>query len=302
MATTVTVEAVRLVEVPKYHERNDRNPKPHDVSTFINYYRDPGDGTPPMPIRISDKTVKNERPTIAQRTIIHDITGEEDKYTLDANGFQFCRRETQLQAADFHDADKVQTDYYPESAQLLKDITGAPRVVVFDHKTRSGPSNWHKLGEGNRQTRGPLLRAHVDQSYDGAELILRKYSPDDADELMKRRYQIINIWRPVKTIYKDPLAVADASSVPDSDLLAAAIVYPSGKKDETWTMLPNAANRWYFKYAQRPDEVLLIKCFDSLERDGLARRVPHSAFEDPEMKDREDRESIETRALLFYKD
>ena len=66
-------------------------------------------------------------------------------------------------------------------------------MFVFDHRTRCGPSNWHSLGKGNAESRGPLLRAHVDQSYDGAEMVLRRWFPDEADELVKRRYQIINV-------------------------------------------------------------------------------------------------------------
>jgi hypothetical protein len=64
---------------------------------------------------------------------------------------------------------------------------------------------------------------------------------------------------------------------------------------------PNPDHRWYFKYAQRPDEVTLIKCYDSLE-DGRARRVPHSAFVDPSEEDKDGRESIEVRTLVFYDD
>ncbi|KAI1101831.1 hypothetical protein F4804DRAFT_287655 [Jackrogersella minutella] len=271
----------------------------HDVPTDINYYKDPGDGTLPMPIVIADNTVKNERPHTPQHVVIHDVTGEEEKYALDSHGFQFVRHESSLKSLeDFQDEDLVKSVYYPESIRLLKDITAASRIFIFDHKTRCGPSNWHKLGKGNRSSRGPLLRAHVDQSYDGAELVLRRWFPDEADELAKRRYQIINLWRPIRPILKDPFAVADATSIPDGDLVAASIVYPRDR-DETWTIKPRASHRWYFKYAQRPGEVLLVKCFDSDEA-VPARRAPHSAFEDPEQKDGESRESIEARALVFY--
>ncbi|KAI1306901.1 hypothetical protein F5Y03DRAFT_394336 [Xylaria venustula] len=295
MATTVTTASTQVLGLS-----GAEKPRKRDVSTYINYYRDPGDGSPPMPVKISDKTVKNERPTIAKSVIITDVTGEESKYTLDRNGFHFCRRATSLHGADFHDDELVQTRYYPEAEQLLKDITGAHRIHIFDHKVRVGPSNWHKLGEGNRVARGPLFRSHVDQSYAGAELVLRRHCPDEADDLLKRRYQIINIWRPIKTVYKDPLAVADARSIPDSDLLAASILYPRGARDETWTVLPSELHQWYFKNAQEPNEVLLVKCFDSATEPGLARRAPHSAFEDPDMADCGHRESIETRALVFY--
>lgn len=92
--------------------------------------------------------------------------------------------------------------------------------------------------------------------------------------------------------------MADAHSVPDDDLLPVALIYPN-RRGETFTVKPNPAHRWYFKYAQRPDEVTLIKCFDSLT-DGRARRVPHSAFINPDEEDKESRESIEVRALVFY--
>lgn len=49
------------------------------------------------------------------------------------------------------------------------------------------------------------------------------------------------------------------------------------------------------------DEVALIKCFDSLD-DGRARRVPHTAFTNPDEEDKYARESIEVRALVFYDD
>ena len=79
------------------------------------------------------------------------------------------------------------------SGTNIGDRTGASRVFFFDHRTRYGPSDWHSLGKGNVNSRGPLMRAHVDQSYDGAELLLRRLFPDEADDLVKRRYQIINV-------------------------------------------------------------------------------------------------------------
>ena len=78
--------------------------------------------------------------------------------------------------------------------RLVGHSTGASRVVVFDHKVRRGPTNWHDLGPGNSAFRGGLHRVHVDQSYAGAEIILRHNLPDEADELLrKKRWQIINV-------------------------------------------------------------------------------------------------------------
>jgi hypothetical protein len=116
--------------------------------------------------------------------------------------------------------------------------------------------------------------------------------------LLATRTDCRKVWRPIKTIYKDPLAVADAHSVPEDDLVGAALIYPN-RRGETFAVKPSPNHRWYFKYAQRPDEVTLIKCFDTI-KDGRARRVPHSAFTNPSEEDKDPRESIEVRALVFY--
>ena len=109
----------------------------------------------------------------------------------------------------------------------------------------------------------------------------------------------MQVWRPIKPILKDPLAIADATTVSEADLVPAALIYPD-RRGETFAVKPNPAHRWYFKYAQRPDEVTLIKCFDSVDEPGVARRVPHSAFIDPAEEDKPSRESIEVRTLVFY--
>ncbi|RMD41904.1 hypothetical protein DV735_g3205, partial [Chaetothyriales sp. CBS 134920] len=124
--------------------------------------------------------------------------------------------------------------------------------------------------------------------------------PDEAERLLQTRHQIINVWRPIKTILKDPLGVADAHSVPDSDLIPVPLIYPN-RRGETLAVRPNDAHRWYFVYRQTPSEVTLIKCYDS-KLDGRARRVPHTAFVNPATVNEAPRESIEVRALVFHED
>jgi hypothetical protein len=78
------------------------------------------------------------------------------------------------------------------------------------------------------------------------------------------------------------------------------LIYPN-RKGETLTIRPNEAHKWYYLYGQTPSEVLLIKCYDS-KLDGRTRRVPHTAFVNPETVDDPGRESIEVRALVFHED
>lgn len=79
--------------------------------------------------------------------------------------------------------------------------------------------------------------------------------------------------------------------------MPARIIYEDHER-ESWTVKPSSEHRWYFKYGQRPDEVLLIKCCDS--RLDVARRAPHSAFQNSRHVDDAWRQSIEIRTIMFY--
>ncbi|GMF79074.1 unnamed protein product [Aspergillus oryzae] len=111
---------------------------------------------------------------------------------------------------------------------------------------------------------------------------------------------MISVWRPIKTILKDPLAVADAHSTPESDLFPVKIHFPD-REVEGWAVKADPQLKWYYRYKQPPDMVTLIKLFDS-KLDGRARRVPHTAFVNPATEHEAPRESIELRALIFHPD
>ena len=51
-----------------------------------------------------------------------------------------------------------------------------------------------------------------------------------------------------------------------------------------------------------PEEVLLIKIFDTKKNEDMAGRVLHSAFLNPMTSSDQTRESIEVRCLVFYED
>jgi len=292
MATAAVQLPTDILSTPKVYSENDQALKKHDVNTTLYYYKDPGDGSPPAPTYVG-RPETYTRPAEPLDTTVHDISGNENKYTLDSHGFQIYKHSSVEK--DFVDEEAIKNEYYPEVEQLLKDATGATRIFIFDHTIRRQPKD-QRTPEA--QLRGPVRRVHIDQSYSASVDRVRHHLPDEADALLKRRFQIINVWRPIKTIFKDPLAVADAHSVPETDLVGAALIYPN-RRGETYTVKPNKAHRWYFKYGQTPEEVTLIKCYDSTD-DGRARRVPHTAFEDPSEENNYSRESIEVRTLVFY--
>ncbi|KAL5334710.1 hypothetical protein BJX70DRAFT_402344 [Aspergillus crustosus] len=265
------------------------------VNAILNYYKPNEDGSPPLPAYV-DRPETHELPVDHREVAIRDVRGEENLYNLEENGFQFLSHTSTV--SEFSDEEHIKTAYYPEAEQLLKAITSASRVFIFGHTVRRQEAD---INTGADPLGGPIHRVHVDQSYTSSLARVAYHLPSQHSELTKGRVQIINLWRPISTIQKVPLAIADARSVPDSDLVVSELIYPE-RRSETFALKANEGHRWYYKSELTPDEIILIKCFDS-KVDGRARRAPHTAFTDPSSKpDAPYRESIEVRALVFHED
>jgi hypothetical protein len=129
---------------------------------------------------------------------------------------------------------------------------------------------------------------------------VRDWLPEEAEQLLQGRVQIINLWRPIRgPLHDAPLAVCDAQTVSPDDLVPSDLIYPH-RVGETYGVKYNPAHRWFYIPEMRTDEVLLLKCYDS-ELDGRARFLPHTAFVDPTTPpDAPPRESIELRTLVFH--
>ena len=215
--------------------------------------------------------------------------------SLDREGFALLREASKV--GNFYDDDEVRRVYYPEVERVIAQATGADRVFVFDHTVRRRVPGAEDRRDGLRQ---PVSRVHVDHTKASGPQRVRDLLPDEADELLRGRLQVINLWRPIRGPLLDaPLALCDARSVAAKDLVASDLVYPN-RIGETYAVRYDAAHRWYYIPAMAADEALLIKCYDSLT-DGRARFAPHSAFLDPTTpEDAPPRESIEIRTLVFH--
>jgi hypothetical protein len=120
--------------------------------------------------------------------------------------------------------------------------------------------------------------------------------------LLKHRYAKINLWRPIRgPVLRSPLALCDATTLSQENLVASDLRYPD-RTGETYAVTFNPGQRWYYFPKMEADEAVLIRCFDSA-REGPARFSAHGAFDDPDTPaDAPPRESIESRALVFFAD
>ena len=137
-------------------------------------------------------------------------------------------------------------------------------------------------------------------TWSGANRV-REHLPDEAEELLRGRVQVINLWRPIRGPLRDsPLAMADGTTIAPEDLVASDLIYPN-RRGETYSVKYNPDHRWFYFPEMTPDEALLLKCYDSAT-DGRTRFGPHTAFVDPTTPDdAAPRESIEVRTLVFHK-
>jgi hypothetical protein len=257
---------------------------------------------------------------------VTSLRGHESEFSTDNSGFAVYT--SPATEKSFTDESTIRNRYYPEVEALLKErLPGkVKKVVIFDHTIRRRDKN---------SPRQPVQQVHVDQTPGAAAARVRRHLPaDEAEELLKGRYSIINVWRPIENPATDfPLAVIDWRSTTPSDFIAVDLLYPKrtdnddddrGKevlpdekmlwsregyeaKGETFAVAPSEGHKFYYMKDMTPEEVMLLKCFDSagegesLGKKGLAVRTPHTAFVDPQTPESAPgRQSIEVRCLVFY--
>src|SRR6266704_3692292 len=183
-----------------------------------------------------------------------------------------------------------------EVEALVKKVSGATRVVVFDHTLRSGDEAEREA----KLVREPVLNVHNDYTEWSGPQRVRELLPDEAENLLRRRFAIIQVWRATsKPIQSNPLAIADACSLASKDLIRAERRYPH-RVGETYRIGYNPEHRWFYFPRMRRDEALVFKVFDSA-KDGRARFTAHSSFNDPNTPaGAPPRQSIEARTLAFF--
>jgi hypothetical protein len=249
------------------------------------YQYEPPAGTPA-------RNTKGDR----RRVQVGDARGIDPAPCLDREGFAIVRHVTAVE--NLYDGRAVRDRYYPEVGALVKRVTGAARVVAFDHNVRSRA----KAERAEDGARLPVRFPHNDYTERSAPQRVRDlFPPREAEALLGRRFAVINVWKPIRgPVEEAPLAVCDARTIRLDDLLPTDLRYRD-RTGEIYSVKFNPAHRWYYFPKMQADEALLLKCYDSDA--GRARFTAHTAIEDPTSPpDPRPRESIEVRTLAFFAD
>ena len=212
-------------------------------------------------------------------------------FSLDQEGFAFINEASVVQ--NFEDNAEVEQKYYPEVRDMVTHLLGAREVEIFDHTIR--------VTDPKTTYRRPASHAHNDYTESSGPSRLADMIGDArAAEWMNDRIVQINVWRPIaEPVQQMPLALLDASSLVDEDLVETRIINErqSGREGKIYSVTHREGQRWFYFPDMTMSEAIIIKGFDSL-KDGRARFTPHSAFDDPNSpKDAAPRRSIEVRTF-----
>src|ERR1700727_3315834 len=267
---------------------------PDTIEATLNYIVDDGNKVFTIVASPGGSDTRSGGTPDPRRVVIHNGRPHTADFALERNGFRFVRHDTKM--ADFFDEAEIKRVYYPEMEALIKAESGAKRVVVFDHTLRTADDELRE----SKQIREVVRRVHNDYTEWSAPQRVRDIVPDEAEDLLKRRFAIIQVWRPIRhPVETSPLAMCDARSISVDDLVISERRYQD-RVGQTYAIVHNPKHEWFWFPRMRRDEAIVFKVFDS-SKDGRARWSAHTAFDDPTSPpNARPRESIEIRTLAFF--
>jgi len=232
-----------------------------------------------------------------QFVAMHNGRESDIPFSLDRHGFKLVKHSSGV--SDFYSDPQIAEIYEAEVKQLIRKETGAQEVAIFDHTRRAASDQVRK----QKLIREPASTIHNDYTgWSGPNRLREIYQdrPDELEQLIQRRFAIINMWRSMAgTVENFPLAMCDASSTATEDLISVRR-QAKDRIGEIQMATYNPNHRWFYFPSMAADEALLFKTYDSAD-DGRARFTIHTSFDDPTARANAPvRQSIETRCFVFY--
>lgn len=227
-------------------------------------------------------------------------------FSIDQHGFGLAQHRTDI--TDWENHYDANSAYAAQVREVVARLTGADLVLgMGGMQRRSGPVT--------ASFQPPAAEAHVDFTQRSAERIAQaRYGKARPNGPGYRRFIAFSLWRALSAPPQDmPLALCDGGSVrndegthntkidvdeiPTGDALFAPI-----ESEENMTAATifhhSAAHRWWYFPDMTPDEVILIKLYDSDH--STAWRCPHTAFRDSSRPEAHERRSMEFRGIAYF--
>ncbi|KAI8960372.1 hypothetical protein F5Y11DRAFT_349625 [Daldinia sp. FL1419] len=240
---------------------------------------------------------------------LHDIRNDGESYTLDDHGFQFVKHDQTF--VEFDDEKLIESEYLPQVEKVIRDnVPDAQKVFVFDWRIRQQMStdDANKLIspvqiQDRTHILAPSQTVHADTTEFSLLKRVKTELPEEANELLKCRVQMINFWRPLyHEVQNWPLLVCDGKSTPLENLVAVDQIARSFVGDIYYATQTNAC-KWYYMSGMDINEGVLFKNWDTSNKAKSKLCLHSSCALPPEVlpSNYYPRLSIETRALVFSK-
>lgn len=286
-----------------------------DVSSEISYFPAlGGDITTETPRDFDMRKSKGVGDLHSERikTAISDARHAND-IGLDTSGFQLIDSTSNVN--NFMNNKEVMNVYYEECKELARELTGASFVYTYDHLIREpgrqisgGGTDGESNITGGDAGGGYIGLAHMDYTTNTTWSDYLAIHGECPPEFPARTISL-NFWRGLSPVVDDfPLAVCDARSIRATDLFEIN-VFGYGASNyswhdigiETYNVKFSEDQRWYYYPRMKPEEVLVLKAYDSLGV--IGNTCPHAAFANPLANPGSPaRRSIELRVLCFITD
>lgn len=232
-------------------------------------------------------------------TTMQNVRGSETALSYHTNGIAICELESAMSYKDFDQEQRVRDVYFSELENHLKHLLNANLVKFFRYGIRKRHAAFPISTGEEYEFAQPTSIAHIDATLASTEEEMERQFGDEANSLMRRRFQWVNVWKPLRGPVNDwPLCFCDPLSVDSTDIEVTDMVYAE-YFTENQSLRHNQNQKWYYLSDHRPEEIIIFKQSDSDST--AAGGVPHCSFKNPEAGPNESpRESIEARALVVY--
>jgi hypothetical protein len=220
---------------------------------------------------------------------------------------------------NFYDSAEVERVFYPEIEKLLLAFfPGATDALVYNHDVFDKDYKGDRTEDQDAKNPGVNARyatlVHNDLNDNSGRVRCRelltqnlrnfgrtqRYTEAEADAKMSRRFMSINLAKPMETVEQYPFVLCAWPSFADQPYITNYRIYDDRVGETTrFTYRPN--HEWYWFPRQKPTEVSMLKCYDSVTDGSVSRWSFHTACIDPTVPlDAPCRKNVVVRSYVFF--
>jgi hypothetical protein len=220
---------------------------------------------------------------------------------------------------NFYDSAEVERVYYPEIERILLEFfPGATDALVYNHdvfdKDYKGDRTEDQANKNPGVNSNYANLVHNDLNDNSGrvrcrELLtknlrnfgrLQHYTEEQADAKMSRRFMSINLAKPMETVGQYPFVLCAWPSFADQPYITNYRIYDD-RVGETTRFTYRSNHEWYWFPQQKPTEVSMLKCYDSVTDGSVSRWSFHTACVDPTApEDAPCRKNLVVRSFVFF--